>query len=109
MQLQSYFEYELAPYPTSIFDDVGMRKTKHYNLFNPVAEALDLSQSPFVINDCYLIHKVHYWNSNKKFSNSPTKYIDFMKCYYNPESTTIVFDGYPDNKAKSTKTSCKFI
>ena len=38
-QLKQYFQYELAPYPLSLFEDIEMRKTKKsvfYDLFSPV-------------------------------------------------------------------------
>lgn len=33
-EIEKYFEYELAPYPLSLFDDFGMRKTRKYAIFD---------------------------------------------------------------------------
>lgn len=33
-ELETFFVYELAPYPLSLFDEVGMRKTMKSALYN---------------------------------------------------------------------------
>lgn len=42
-EFKKYFEFELAPYPLSLFNGKGMRKTKKsvfYYLFNPVTDLI---------------------------------------------------------------------
>jgi hypothetical protein len=57
--MKSYFE--LAPYPLSIFEETGMRKTKksvfHY-LFSPTTEKVNLQDAVYVVDGVYLLLRV---------------------------------------------------
>lgn len=98
----------MAPYPLSIFDETGMRKTKKsvfYDLFSPVSNPPNLAGSAIAIDGGFLLHRV-VWQSKEIFSTILSKYVDYVKQYYNPATTTIVFDGYPDEASlKSTKSA----
>lgn len=40
-EFQKYFEFELAPFPLSLFDEAGLRKTRKsafYDIFSPVTD-----------------------------------------------------------------------
>lgn len=109
--LKTYFEFELAPYPLSIFEERGMRKTRKsvfYELFDPLTnenEEAYLNNPVYVIDGGFLLHRV-VWQSKETFTGILSKYVDYVKKYYNKLGTTIVFDGYPDDASmKSTKTA----
>lgn len=95
IELQGYFAYELAPFPTSIFDESGMRKnTKSdlYKFFVP-SEDHSLDSVAHVIDGGYLLHKI-VWNPNDTFTEISENYVNFLKVHYT--NYTVVFDGYPD-------------
>jgi hypothetical protein len=104
-EMKSYFEFELAPYPLSMFEETGMSKTKKlvvYDLFSPTTEQVNLQDAVYVVDGGYLLHRVT-WQSKVKFSSILQKYVDYVKDYYK-QSATIVFDGYDiDGSALGTK------
>ena len=55
------FEYELAPYPLSLFDEIGMRQTKKsmkYKRFAPLSYTGIVGDTVFVIDGGILMHRV---------------------------------------------------
>lgn len=57
-----YFEYELAPYQLSLFDETGMRKTQKsvsYYLFTTITENVIMHGAAYVIDGGFLLHCVH--------------------------------------------------
>lgn len=110
-EIESYFQYELAPYPLSLFDETGMRKTRKsvlYDLFEPVIPEPNLTESAIVIDGGWLLHRV-VWQSKEIFSTILSKYIDYVTKYYSCEKATIVFDGYPEEAAmRNTKSAERF-
>ena len=100
------FEYELAPYPLSLFDEVGMRKTKKsdlYNAFLPLCDSETVGgDTVYVVDGGFLIHRV-VWQQREIFAAILDRYTEYVKKHYK-ENAIIVFDGYPENVAeKSTK------
>ncbi|CAH1155651.1 unnamed protein product [Phaedon cochleariae] len=74
--LQQYFHFELAPYPLSLFDEIGMRKTKKsslYNMFSHVAHPInDADNVVHVIDGGFLLHRV-VWYQQETFDNILSK------------------------------------
>lgn len=106
-QLKEFFHYELAPYPLSLFDAFGLRKTPKsvlYDLFTPLNE-VNLEGAAFVIDGGFLLHRV-VWKNGETFQLILTKYVDYLKRHYNRSATSVVFDGYPeDQPTKSIKSA----
>jgi hypothetical protein len=109
-EVKSYFEFELAPYPLSIFQETGMRKTKKsvfYELFSRTTEQVNLQDAVYVVDGGYLLHQVT-WQSKDKFSSILQKYVNYVRSYYK-RSATVVFDGYDiDGSAQGTN-SCEYL
>ncbi|GBL74481.1 hypothetical protein AVEN_235422-1 [Araneus ventricosus] len=102
-ELQKYFEFELAPFPLSLFDEGGLRKTLKsvfYDLFS-IATDLFLTSACYVVDGGFLLHRV-LWQTKESFSFILKKYVDHTKKHFN-EGGTVVFDGYSKDAAKSTK------
>ena len=60
-ELEKFFAYELAPYPLSLFDAVGMRKTIKsalYNCFEYLNFEIDNTNAIYIIDGGYLLHRV---------------------------------------------------
>lgn len=104
-ELQQYLEYELAPFPMSLFSEEGMRKgTKSslYKIFSPVSPNIESSNSINVVDGGYLLHRV-VWSKNQSFASICSNYIQYIQNHYGANAI-IVFDGYPSDTAdKSTK------
>ncbi|KYN29124.1 hypothetical protein ALC57_01443, partial [Trachymyrmex cornetzi] len=68
-EFEEYFDFELAPYPTLIFDGFNMRKNKKsdlYEFFTPV-EDTSINNIHHVIDGGYLLHKI-VRNTNETFA-----------------------------------------
>lgn len=66
-ELQEYLEYELAPFPMSLFSEEGMHKgTKSslFKTFSPVSHNIESSNSINVVDGGYLLHRV-VWSKNQ--------------------------------------------
>lgn len=103
-EFEEYFDFELAPYPTSIFDGFNMRKNKKsdlYEFFTPV-EDTSINNIHHVIDGGYLLHKI-VWNTNETFAEISRKFINHLKTFY--KDCTVVFDGYPSNPSIGTKSA----
>lgn len=104
LQLESYFGFELAPYPLPLFDDDGMmrksRKSELYKLFTPIKVDISVN-ADYVVDGGFLLHRV-VWNSGEQFSNIINKYVNYVKSNYRSDSITIVFDGYPEDVAEKS-------
>lgn len=100
--MQDFLKYELAPYPLTLFDEVGMRKTPKSQFIQNFKNLLDdslfkldfLQDAVYVIDGGFLLHRV-VWNKNDSVSFILQKYVNYIKSHYS-KNTTIVFDGYPD-------------
>lgn len=102
-ELQEYFQYELAPYPVSLFDDTGMRKTKKSSIFDnfePVISQPDFENATYIIYGGFLLHRV-IWHQNDAFNSICSTYVHYVQKHFG-SNTIIVFDGYL-NSSKSVK------
>lgn len=106
-QLKSFFAWELSPYPLSLFDEIGMRKSKKsamFNLFSPIEENVTEGDVLYVIDGGHLLHKV-VWRKGDTYRDICNKYIHYIRKNFG-DSVKVVFDGYPEAAAdRSTKTS----
>ncbi|GBM57821.1 hypothetical protein AVEN_22074-1 [Araneus ventricosus] len=102
-ELQKYFEFDLAPFPLSLFDKGGLRKTRKsvfYNLFSTTTD-VNFTSACYVVDGGFLIHRV-LRQAKELFSFILKKYVDYAKTHLN-KGTTIVSDGYNEESAKCTK------
>ncbi|GBN12845.1 hypothetical protein AVEN_274270-1 [Araneus ventricosus] len=60
-ELQTFFQYELALYPLSLFDAIGMSKTQKsaiYDCFQCINVEIDNKNTTYIIDGGYLLHRV---------------------------------------------------
>ena len=60
-EIKKIFEYELAPYPLSLFDALGMRKTPKsaiYHCFQSVNSEVDTTNAAYIIDGGNLLYHV---------------------------------------------------
>ncbi|XP_044579087.1 uncharacterized protein LOC123261518 [Cotesia glomerata] len=96
-KIEKYFEYELAPYLLSLFDDIGMRKTQKstiYDCFEKVNIDINNTNATYIIDGGYLLHRV-VWDSEETFNVILDKYVQYVRRHFGPR-VTVVFDGYDD-------------
>lgn len=104
-ELQKFFEYELAPYPLSLFDAIGMRKTQKsviYDCFQCVNINIDNTNTTYIIDGGYLLHRV-VWDREEIFDVIFEKYVHYVHRHFGC-NVIVVFDGYTDYR-KNTKVS----
>ncbi|PZC75227.1 hypothetical protein B5X24_HaOG206534 [Helicoverpa armigera] len=104
-EIENFFEYELAPYPLSLFDAAGMRKTTKsaiYDCFQPVNTEVNFTNATYIIDGGYLLHHV-VWDRDETFSVIFDKYVQYLRRHYG-HTVTVVFDGYSDS-TKNIKAS----
>ena len=68
-ELTFYLKFELAPYPLSLFDDVGMRKTAKaslYPLFQSIDIVFDKNNAHYIVDGGMLLYRVK-WPSGCTF------------------------------------------
>lgn len=103
--MKKYLEYELSPFPLSIFTETGFRKntkSELFDLFNKTT--LPAGDIVHVIDGGFLLHRV-VWKKNDTVQVITNKYLDYVRKHYAKRSC-IVFDGYPENKiTKNTATT----
>ncbi|GBN28245.1 hypothetical protein AVEN_212136-1 [Araneus ventricosus] len=94
-ELETFFKYELAPYPSSLFDAIGMHKTQKsaiYDCFKCANVEIGNTNTTYIIDGGYLLHRV-VWDREEIFAT-------FEKFYYVHRhfghNVIIVFDGYSD-------------
>ena len=94
--IQSFFQYELAPVPTSLFCDTFMRKADKPALARVMKQGLLIHTMPtsmkFVIDGGALLHKLR-WSRNTTFSSILNQYIRYIQTHYGTDAK-VVFDGY---------------
>lgn len=106
--IKRYLEFELAPFPLSLFTPEGMRKgTKStlYTEFEPSQTIIQPGQTALsVIDGGYLLHKV-VWGRLSTFDQVCKKYVTYVQTNF-PHDVKIIFDGYPnDANCTGTKTA----
>ncbi|KYN23146.1 hypothetical protein ALC57_04450 [Trachymyrmex cornetzi] len=80
-ELEKFFEYKLAPYPLSLFDAMGMRKTMKsafYNCFEYVNIEIDNTNAIYIIDGGYLLHRV-VWDRDETFHIIFEKYVQYVQ------------------------------
>ncbi|GBN51515.1 hypothetical protein AVEN_57146-1 [Araneus ventricosus] len=101
-EVQTYFEFELIPFPLSLFDG-GLRKTcmsVFYDLFSTTT-VVHFTSAFYMVDGGFLLHRV-LWQAKESFSFILKKYVDYAKKHFN-EGASIVFYGYPEDAEKGTK------
>ncbi|CAG9820707.1 unnamed protein product [Phaedon cochleariae] len=84
-ELQQYLEYELAPFPLSLFSEEGMRKgTKSslYKAFTPLPSDVQFENKVHVIDGGFLLHRV-VWQCNESFVSICTNGCDTTSAIFN--------------------------
>lgn len=102
--LKTYMNYELAPFPLSLFDETGMRKTKTsalYGVFEVSTAEINFPDFDIVVDGGFLLHKV-LWPKDSKISTICHCYINYLLKHYFGKSCTVVFDSYSSTEC-STK------
>ena len=102
--LQECLQYELAPMPLSLFDDVSMKKTQKAVMFDIIESATckPNAQYPqenvaFVIDGGFLLWKLT-WSPSVKYYHLYTMYIELIRRQYRSSNVTVIFDGYNDKQ-----------
>ncbi|GBN49334.1 hypothetical protein AVEN_87319-1 [Araneus ventricosus] len=83
-ELQKYFEFELAPFPLSLFDEEGLRKTRKsvfYDLFSTTT-VVRFTPACYVVDGGFLLHRV-LKQAKESFSYIQKKYVDYAKKHFN--------------------------
>ncbi|CAH1106781.1 unnamed protein product [Psylliodes chrysocephalus] len=96
-EIEKYFEYQLAPYPLSLFDEIGIRKTQKsaiYDCFQKVNIDINNTNATYIIDGGYLLHRV-VWDSEETFNVILDKYVQYVRRHFG-SSITVVFHGYND-------------
>ncbi|XP_028418322.1 uncharacterized protein LOC114543611 [Dendronephthya gigantea] len=101
----SCLEYELAPRPLSLFDEISMRKTQKSVMYDVIESVADSQQtypagSTVVLDGGYLLRRV-IWPQHGSYSDIYSSYVTYVQKHYETQRVVIVFDGYSD--APSTK------
>lgn len=97
LQLKSYFQYELASKPLSIFDDVSMRKGTKSSILNLFQEtrAKVPNNLKNVVDGGYLLHVV-VWPKPATYETILNLYCDYVVKHFG-KNCIVVFDGYADS------------
>lgn len=93
--LENYFEYELAPFPLSLFEAADMRTTKRsnfYQIFRLITKKLDEQNTVFVVNGRFLLYRAE-WRHCETFGAVRSRYVTYVEKHFN-SNVVIVFDGY---------------
>ncbi|GBM52910.1 hypothetical protein AVEN_197216-1 [Araneus ventricosus] len=98
-ELETFFKYELAPYPLSLFDAIGMRKTQKsaiYDCFQCVNVEIHNTNTTYINKKArrYLLHRV-VWVREEIFDSIFEKYVHCVHRHFG-HNVIIVFDGYSD-------------
>lgn len=104
--LKEFFQFELAPFPLSLFSEDGLRKgtkSSFYAAFTPLTNQSTIGRKVEVVDGGFLLHKV-YWDRNETFSSIFKNYVDYVEQHHG-RNAVVVFDGYPAEDRKSTKSA----
>ena len=95
-ELQSYMNYELAPYPLALFEDGQIRKTKKSTLYELFPEAsktiYDVQDFYYVIDGGMLLHRCK-WQLEEKMGAICDHYVRYLNNNYG-RNVYVVLDGY---------------
>ncbi|GBN22669.1 hypothetical protein AVEN_148538-1 [Araneus ventricosus] len=103
-----FFTFELSPFPSSLFNEEGMRKGTTSSLFSAFTptkiDAVQGKNNFVVVDGGHLLHKV-VWQRNMNFGDIAKSYLTYLQTHYG-SNVAVVFDGYPsDMNGKSTKSA----
>ncbi|KYN03290.1 hypothetical protein ALC62_05871 [Cyphomyrmex costatus] len=102
--MKNYLHYELAPFPLSLFDENGLRKTQKssfYDNFTCMCQNPEITDNfMYVLDGGSLLHRV-VWQRDILVKEIIQKYVQYVRQYRN---AVVVFDGYPDDTSNSLKT-----
>ncbi|GBL79850.1 hypothetical protein AVEN_28917-1 [Araneus ventricosus] len=96
-ELETFFKYELAPYPLSLFDAIGMRKTQKsaiYDCFQCVNVEIHNTNTTYIVDGGYLLHRV-VWVREEIFDAIFEICVHYVHRHFG-HNVIIVFDGYSD-------------
>ncbi|GBN73034.1 hypothetical protein AVEN_44198-1 [Araneus ventricosus] len=96
-ELETFFKYELAHYPLSLCDAIGMRKTQKsaiYDCFQCVNVEIHNTNTTYIIDGGYLLHRV-VWDREEIFDAIFEKYVYYVNRHFG-HNVIIIFDGYSD-------------
>lgn len=99
-QTRNAFDYELAPYPLTLFDEKGfMRKTSKADLYkvfkkytSHIHTEIFLESFVFVLDGGFLLQSV-CWPHGVTYRDIFRRYLDFIVHHYRGKAY-VVFDGY---------------
>lgn len=97
-ELKSYFEYELSPYPLSLFNKTRMRKIKKSILYDFIQSS---KLDNFTLGDALYVIDGGMWQLNLTFSQIFQLYLTYITNNFGTNAV-IVFDDY-DKSSTSTK------
>ncbi|XP_063389678.1 uncharacterized protein LOC134675401 [Cydia fagiglandana] len=92
-EIKSFFEYELAPYPMSLFDDRGISEANKSSLFDqflPV-EITDGDNRFHVLDGEFLLRKVT-WKEGATVSNIAYSYVEYVKTHF--KNAIVIFGSH---------------
>lgn len=104
--METYLQYELAPFPLSLFTENGLRKNVKSQLYDLFVSANGPTLSDgvvYVVDGGFLLHKV-IWQKNDTVEEIMNKYLRYVEKHY-AVSSYIVFDGYPEIKKSVSVTT----
>lgn len=95
----SYLEYELAPRPLSLFDEISMRKTDKSTMYSVMEAYYDCEQTysiegTFIVDGGYLLRRV-VWPQHGTYNDVYKAYVSYVERHFH-RNCYVVFDGYSD-------------
>lgn len=110
-ELRQYFDYELAPYPLSLFDNAGMRKTTKSKLYDIFIECKtdvnDVTKFFYIIDGGMLLHRLK-WEKNQKNSAICHQYVRYLRNNYGT-NIKVVFDGCNNDGTKASERNRRYM
>ncbi|XP_011859602.1 PREDICTED: uncharacterized protein LOC105557068, partial [Vollenhovia emeryi] len=97
--LKNVLNYELSPFPLSLFTEEGMRKgtkSSFYTSFAPLSDTPQFGTKRLdVIDGGFLLHRV-IWDSHSNFGTTCKKYVTYVRRRF-AKDIVVVFDGYAED------------
>lgn len=105
-ELSSYLKFELAPYPLTLFDEIGMRKSNKsvlYSAFQSFDVVLNKESCKYYIDGGMLLYKVK-WPTDCKYEKVFQEYVAYLKRHFG-DHITVIFDSYDESDNKDSERS----
>lgn len=91
--LHNCFAYELSPYPLSLFNEEGMRKSTKstlYSCFEPLQRSAVLGERRLdIVDRGFLLHKVVWPRTNATFEIICNNYVSYVKRHFGKDVSCI--------------------